>query len=849
VNLAFMGANDGYWQVRYEDGYRTLVSYKSPSDPVRSWALKTIQFRDLRPPRPECQLLGEQYGQNDAEDGHYFSYQVTRAGARDSWVAGTGLAAGSALSGLVGFEFDSVVPTCRVPPVTDLFHWGGGSEAADTVRYRACSGSEVFDAGSLFFAWGLDSFRDPEYSPPLWPPPPRAVPALGRFMRRAIGDMLIRHPPFQVAGAVKVLRSGLRIAPGVLRSKLRIAPGVPGAAVSVRAVAYDSLLSPRAIGRIAFRTADTWRLRIPPSAAALEVTVTVRTGLVRDSAQYLLIPGAGGGVRAVTGVSCDGSHARVLTPAFGGERQSPLRVQFALRGPVRVTVGHRLFGVRRSRGTLEIPASAAACGPVSVVVAGRGHRKFRLAAVDVCEAVSARASRAPARPQLFGVAGSPFATGRRPEAVAFSPDGRLLASADSIDNAVSVFAVAPSVSRLQGSPLTTGSLPSAVAFSPDGALLAVTNYGGDTVSVYAVAATGTMSQVPGSPFATGGYSTSVGFSPDGQLVATADSEDFTTSVFTVAPGGRVSRANGSPFATGAQPQSLAFAPSGRLLAVANYVGETVSLFTVGPDGELTPAPGSPLPIGAHPESLAFNPASGVLAVAATDGSRTFVHQFSAAPGAGPRELPGSPYRVTGDNYAQSLAFSPDGQLLADANANVGTVSVFEVGPAAGLSEIAGSPYPIGRSAWPLSVSFGRFGRLLATANFGGNSISMFTTSPPTVAAIRVSLGQGLAPHGPRAPIRALLKYSGYPITVTALRAGRLTIGWYARGGVRVAGATTGFYGAGTKTIKIGLTAAGRRLLAKAGRMKLRVRASFDPYGAGVAVTTERRITLRRRAQG
>ena len=56
TNLAFMGANAGYWQVRYEDGGRTIVGYKSNADPIADPALRTILFRDLG--RPECQLEG-----------------------------------------------------------------------------------------------------------------------------------------------------------------------------------------------------------------------------------------------------------------------------------------------------------------------------------------------------------------------------------------------------------------------------------------------------------------------------------------------------------------------------------------------------------------------------------------------------------------------------------------------------------------------------------------------------------------------------------------------------------------------------------------------------------------------
>ena len=62
TNLAFMAANSAYWQVRYEDSYQTMVAYKAAaSDPVTDPAEKTVRFRDLARPRPECELLGVEH--------------------------------------------------------------------------------------------------------------------------------------------------------------------------------------------------------------------------------------------------------------------------------------------------------------------------------------------------------------------------------------------------------------------------------------------------------------------------------------------------------------------------------------------------------------------------------------------------------------------------------------------------------------------------------------------------------------------------------------------------------------------------------------------------------------------
>ena len=201
VNLAFMGADTGYWQVRYEDGDRTLVSYKSSPDPDADPTNKTVQFRQLAVPRPECELEGVQYGGTEVFPD-YFDYTVDATGASDPWFVGTGLTNGSVLPGLVGYETDALAPGCHLPPVTPLLSYPGPPPAvgkpgvvADAVRYTACSGAEVFSAGSLQFSWGLDSWRDPAYSQPWFPTLPPASPALQLAMTRALTDLTRSHVP------------------------------------------------------------------------------------------------------------------------------------------------------------------------------------------------------------------------------------------------------------------------------------------------------------------------------------------------------------------------------------------------------------------------------------------------------------------------------------------------------------------------------------------------------------------------------------------------------------------------------------------------------------------------------
>jgi hypothetical protein len=201
TNLAFLGANIGFWQVRYEDGRRTVVEYrKAGRDPEPDPTLKTVMFRNLVPPRPECELLGVQ---SIVEPGNQSigieDLSVNPAALTDAWFTSTGFTSTSVLPGLIGYEWDLITPGCKTPPLADLFHTPGGpgSPSADAVRYTAPSGARVFSAGSLRFSWGLDDSsgqRDPR---------------LQQFMRNALDD-LTRPAPLSLLRAVRT-RTGVRI--------------------------------------------------------------------------------------------------------------------------------------------------------------------------------------------------------------------------------------------------------------------------------------------------------------------------------------------------------------------------------------------------------------------------------------------------------------------------------------------------------------------------------------------------------------------------------------------------------------------------------------------------------------
>jgi N,N-dimethylformamidase beta subunit-like protein len=193
VDLAFMGANAAYWQVGLEDAGRTIVAYKSTYDPNPDPALKTAMFRELIPPRYECELIGIQH-QGVGLSWQAGDYTVQAAALRDPWMRGTGFTPGpgSVVRGVVSVESDTIpgnqtaASSCG-HPLTVFFHreLGGDKDGnADATRYVAPSGAIVFATGSHQFSWGLDDFSGV---------PGRARglvdPRLQRFMRNALDAM------------------------------------------------------------------------------------------------------------------------------------------------------------------------------------------------------------------------------------------------------------------------------------------------------------------------------------------------------------------------------------------------------------------------------------------------------------------------------------------------------------------------------------------------------------------------------------------------------------------------------------------------------------------------------------
>jgi len=157
TNLAFLGANNMYWQIRLESDAtsgpgRLEVGYKwdAKSDPEYNTnpGLVTNRWRDSPSPEPENSLIGLLYECHPANT----DYRVV---SPDWWgFRNTGVATGTTFPHLVGIEADRAYLTPTTPhPLQVLsfmdYSCRGSPTSSQSTYYTTPSGAGVFTAGTL----------------------------------------------------------------------------------------------------------------------------------------------------------------------------------------------------------------------------------------------------------------------------------------------------------------------------------------------------------------------------------------------------------------------------------------------------------------------------------------------------------------------------------------------------------------------------------------------------------------------------------------------------------------------------------------------------------------------------
>ena len=271
------------------------------------------------------------------------------------------------------------------------------------------------------------------------------------------------------------------------------------------------------------------------------------------------------------------------------------------------------------------------------------------------------------------------------QSVAFSPDGKLLASGSS-DGTVKLWdaATGSTLQTLDGGSLEVGP----VAFSPNGKLLASGSLDG-VVRLWDVAAGSVKRMLKGWDAVE-----SVAFSPDGKRLALA-SNDGTVELWD-SKGAAVQRLRGHRYPV----RAVAFSPDGKLLASGSS-DRTIRLWDAAAGSALQTLKGRMGKVW----SVAFSPDGKLLASGSID---RVVRLWDVEAGSMKRTLKGHWDAV------ESVAFSPDGKLLASGSLD-GTVRLWDAAAGSALQTLNG------HSDYVWSVAFSPDGKLLASGSRDGTA--------------------------------------------------------------------------------------------------------------------------------
>ena len=360
--------------------------------------------------------------------------------------------------------------------------------------------------------------------------------------------------------------------------------------------------------------------------------------------------------------------------------------------------------------------------------------------------------------------------------VAFSPDGTLASASKNGKVRLWDAITGQFVRMIQADADPNGDVVNAVAFSPDGTLLASADVGGK-VRLWDPVTGRLVRTIQAGTGPNGDAVNGMAFSPDGTLASAGD--DSTVRLWDPVTGRLVRTIQAGTGPNGDAVNGMAFSPDGTLLASADFSG-TVRMWNPDTGRAVRTIQADTGPEGGDVIGVAFS-RDGTLASAGNSG---IVRLWNPETGQAVRTIQAD---TSPHGGASGVAFSPDGTLLASADFS-GTVGLWDpvtgravrtiqantTGPNSGVSEVAFSPDgtllasmgnngtvrlwnpvtgqlvrtiqagTVGQNLIVPSIAFSPDGTLLASA---GNDSTVRLWDPATGQAVRTIQANATGPDG------------------------------------------------------------------------------------------------------
>jgi DNA-binding beta-propeller fold protein YncE len=164
------------------------------------------------------------------------------------------------------------------------------------------------------------------------------------------------------------------------------------------------------------------------------------------------------------------------------------------------------------------------------------------------------------------------------------------------------------LTSLAGSPFAAGVQPSALASDGTGTYLYATDYVGNNVLAYTIAS-GVLTPLAGSPFKAGTNPTAIAVDQKYSFAYVANATDSTITAYSMSTGKLTSLGT---YSTGLEPVALGIDPStSHFLYSTNFLGNNVSGFELSTTaGTLLDTQNSPFPANDQPMAVAAIPHAG-----------------------------------------------------------------------------------------------------------------------------------------------------------------------------------------------------------------------------------------------